>query len=69
MVTSGTKPSVYKFGFISPPAWFDVSPIEFLRVAPKNTVVIQTIMRLPEFDYSVEQFISAVPELGSCFHS
>ena len=69
MVKSGTKPSVYKVGFISPPAWFDISPIEFLRIAPKNTVVMQTIMRLPEFDYSVEQFISAVPELGSCFNS
>jgi len=64
-----TKPSAYKVGFVSPPAWFDISPSEFLRVAPKNTVVMQTIMRLPDFDYSIEQFIKAVPELGTCFDS
>jgi len=63
------KPSVYKIGFISPPAWFDISPTEFLRIAPKNTIVIQTVMRLTDFDYSVERFISAVPELRSCFDS
>ena len=61
--------SVHKVGFISPPAWFDISPTEFLRIAPDNTIVMQTVMRLPDFDYSVEHFISAVPELGICFDS
>ena len=64
-----TKPSVYKVGFISPPAWFDISPTEFLRIAPDNTIVTQTIMRLPDFNYSVEHFINAVPELRICFNS
>jgi len=63
------KTPLYKVGFISPPAWFDISPTEYLRIAPKNTIVTQTIMRLPDFDYSVENFINAVPELGICFDS
>jgi len=63
------KPSVHKVGFISPPAWFDISPTEFLRIAPNNTIVMQTIMRPPDFDYSVEQFIDSVPEVGICFRS
>ncbi len=60
---------VHKVGFISPPAWFDISPSELLRIAPSNTVVMQTIMRLPDFDYSIEQFKKAVLELGVCFNS
>jgi maleate cis-trans isomerase len=63
------KPSAYKVGFISPPAWFDISPTEFLRIAPSNTIVMQTIMRSPGFDYSIEHFVNSVPELGICFES
>ena len=69
MIQSIIKPSVYKVGFISPPAWFDISPMEFLRIAPGNTIVMQTIMRPPDFDYSLESFITSVPELGICFDS
>jgi len=72
MVQSTIKPGVHKVGFISPPAWFDISPTEFLRIAPKNTIVMQTVMRLPDFNYQVdgvEQFINAVPELRACFNS
>jgi maleate cis-trans isomerase len=69
MVQSVIKPTVHKVGFISPPSWFDISPMEFLRIAPKNTIVIQTVMRPPDFDYSVEQFLNSVPELGICFDS
>jgi len=63
------SPLVYKVGFITPPAWFDISPTEFLRIAPDNTAVMQTIMRPHDFDYSVEQFIASVPELTVCFNS
>ncbi len=63
------KPSVHKVGFISPPAWFDISPTEFLRIAPDNTIVMQTVIRPPDFDYSVEHFIDSVPELSICFNS
>ena len=63
------KSSVHKIGFITPPAWFDISPTEFLRIAPNNTIVMQTVMRPPDFDYSVEQFIDSVPELTICFDS
>lgn len=63
------RSSVHKVGFITPPAWFDISPTEFLSIAPTNTIAMQTIMRLPDFDYSVEQFINSVPELGICFNS
>jgi maleate cis-trans isomerase len=69
MSQSIIKPTVHKVGFISPPAWFDISPTEFLRIAPDNTIVIQTVMRPPDFDYSVEQFVDSVPELGICFSS
>jgi len=63
------KPGGHKVGFISPPAWFDISPTEFLRIAPSNTIVMQTVMRPPDFNYSVEHFINSVPELGICFDS
>jgi len=63
------KSSTHKVGFITPPAWFDISPTEFLRIAPDNTIVMQTVMRPPDFDYSIEQFINSVPELAVCFDS
>jgi maleate cis-trans isomerase len=63
------KSCVHKVGFITPPAWFDISPTEFLRIAPNNIVVMQTVMRPPDFDYSIEQFINSVPELAICFDS
>jgi maleate cis-trans isomerase len=61
--------SVYKAGFISPPAWFDISPTEFKRIAPENTIVLQTIMRLPDFYQNSRQFTDAVPELRACYDS
>lgn len=67
MSQSPGTPTVYKVGFITPPAWFDISPTEFLRVAPGNTIVMQTVMRLPDFDYSLENFLNSVPEIGLCF--
>ena len=66
---SNAKNNIHQAGFISPPAWFDISPTEFLRIAPKNTVVMQTVMRLSGFDYGREGFINAVSELGTCFES
>ena len=61
--------AVHKVGFISPPSWFDISPMEFSRIAPSNTIVMQTVMRPPDFDYSPEQFADAVQELKACFDS
>ena len=69
MNQSFSQPMVYKVGFISPPGWFDISPTEFRRIAPGNTVVMQTVMRLPDFNYSLDSFSRAVPELGMCFNS
>jgi len=63
------KQTVHKVGFISPPAWFDISPTEFMRIAPSNTYVMQTIMRPPDFSYSVPEFVNSVPELTACFNS
>ena len=59
----------HKVGFISPPAWFDISPTEFERIAPQNTVVMQTIMRLPGFGYTHDEFIAAVPEIDASFRA
>ncbi|MGI2335259.1 MAG: hypothetical protein ACRKGH_01215 [Dehalogenimonas sp.] len=61
--------SSYKVGFISPPGWFDISPMDFLGIAPQKTIVMQTLMRPPEFDYSVAQLMGSVPELKLCFDS
>ena len=69
MIQSIIKPTVHKVGFISPPAWFDISPTEFLRIAPTNTIVMQTVMRPPDFNYRVQGFINSVPELRMCFNS
>lgn len=63
------RPPVYKVGFITPPGWFDISPTEFLRIAPVNTIVMQTILRPSTFNYSVEHFLAAEPELGNCANS
>ena len=40
-----------------------------MRIAPRNTFVMQTVMRPPDFGYDVEHFLNAVPELGACFDS
>ncbi len=60
---------ISKVGFITPPAWMDISPIEFLRVAPEGTIVTQTLMRPPDFDYSLNHIREAVPELTACARS
>ncbi len=69
MSQSTVKPSVHKVGFITPPGWFDISPTEFLRIAPKNTIVMQTVMRPHTFGYSVDEFLAAEPELTACANS
>lgn len=69
MTQSLDKPAIYKVGFVSPPAWFDISPVEFLRIAPRNTIVLQTVVRPPDFDYSLEALLGAEPELRICFDS
>lgn len=69
MSNPSQKQVVHKVGFISPPAWFDTSPIEFLRIAPKNTITLQTLIRPPDFAYSEEGFLNSVPELQICFDS
>ena len=69
MSQSTIRPSVHKVGFISPPGWFDISPTEFLRIAPENTIVMQTTMRPRSFNYSVEDFIAAESELSACANS
>jgi maleate cis-trans isomerase len=61
--------TVHKVGFISPPAWFDISPTEFLRIAPQGTVTLQTIMRPPDFGYSKEDFLNSVIEMQNCYDS
>jgi maleate cis-trans isomerase len=63
------KPSVHKVSFVSPPSWFDISSMEFLRIVPSNIIVVQTIMRPPDFGYNLEQFVNSVPEVGVCFDS
>lgn len=58
-----------KVGFITPPAWLDISPLEFLRISPPATIVTQTLMRPPVFDYSLDHIREAVPELTACAKS
>lgn len=60
---------VNKVGFITPPAWLDISPMEFLRIAPAGTIVTQTLMRPADFDYSLEHIRTAVTELTACAES
>ncbi len=43
--------------------------MEFLRIAPKNVVVMQTVMRPPDFEYTIDGFINSVSELSICFNS
>lgn len=59
----------HKVGFITPPAWFDITPMEFASIAPNNVLVMQTIMRPYDFDYSPEHIEEAVPELVHCARS
>jgi arylmalonate decarboxylase len=60
---------VNKVGFITPPAWLDISPMEFLRIAPPGTLVTQTLMRPAGFDYNLEHIRAAAPELTACAES
>ncbi len=61
-----------KVGFISPPTYFDITPTDFLRVAPGNIDVTQVQMRLDgmgghtmgEFDLRLIE--AAVPEMTRC---
>lgn len=69
MTHSKKKPSVHKVGFVSPPAWFDISPAEFLKISPQGTLVLQTLVRPSDFDYSMEALLGSVPELGICYDS
>jgi maleate cis-trans isomerase len=55
-------------GFVSPPDWFDITPSEFMRIAPANTYVMQTVLRPPGFGYRRQDFVAAVPELTACFN-
>jgi len=61
--------TVHKVGFITPPAWFDISPMELTSIAPKNVLTTQTLMRPHDFDYSPEHIREAVPELVRCARS
>lgn len=59
----------HKVGFITPPAWFDISPMEFASIAPNNVLIMQTVIRPPDFDYSPQHIKEAVPELVQCASS
>jgi len=61
--------STRRVGFISTPAWFDISPAEFRRIAPPNVHAMQTMMRLPDFGYNYDDFISAAHEIGASFNA
>ena len=69
MSQSAIRSAMHKVGFITPPGWFDISPMEFMCIAPANTIVMQTTMRPHDFDYSPEHVRSAVGELGLCARS
>jgi maleate cis-trans isomerase len=66
LADANTSQQIHRVGFISPPAWFDVSPTEFAGLAPNNVAVMQTVMRPPDFDYSLEHIAGAVAELKDC---
>ena len=42
-------------GFVSIPRYFDYSPQEFLRVAPKGVGVIQRVLHVPGYTYELKQ--------------
>ncbi len=67
--TSSNTSTVHKVGFISPPAWFDISPVEFLRITPEKTITLQTVIRPHYFGYKEEDFIKSVGELKICYDS
>ena len=69
MQNSPAESRPHKVGFVSPPGWFDTTPTEFLRIASPDTVVMQTVMRPPDFDYSLEHIAGAVAELKACARS
>lgn len=50
-----------RVGFLSPPAYFDISLSEFLRVAPPHIQAIQTIIPYPGFQYTFDMIADALP--------
>lgn len=49
-------------GFISPPAWYDPSPTEFLRLAAAEVRVQQYVLPLLQFDWRLESVAQTEPD-------
>lgn len=49
-------------GFISPSAWYDPSPSEFLRITESAVRVQQFILSLFEVDWRIESITASEPE-------
>lgn len=58
-VNARTKRYIAYPGFVTTPRYFDVSPQQFLEVAPKGMGVIQRVPHLSDYDYRLEQRTSA----------
>ncbi len=56
-------------GFISPPAWFDPAPAEFLRVVVERVRTQQAPLLLPNFDYRLDHIAQVQSELNLCGQS
>ena len=54
-----------KVGFISPPS-LDITPMEFVRVAPRGFAVIQTLTHVPNFKVQAEYIAQAVAQIETC---
>ena len=54
-----------KVGFISPPS-LDITPMEFVRVAPRGFAVIQTLTHVPNFKVEAEYIAKAVAQIEGC---
>lgn len=50
-------------GFVTTPKYFDDSPMEFLKVAPKRTGILQRVLHLPGYSYDLHQRAAAMDEL------
>ena len=49
-------------GFVSPPQWYDPSPVEFAKLSGDSIRVQQTIMTLPDFSYDDLDAIAGASE-------
>ena len=64
-----SSPYLAHVGFVTTPRYFDDSPQEFLRVAPKGMGVLQRVMQLDGYTFGLDQRTAGMAEMERSAHA